>query len=326
PIPESALQTFCASPGRPSGRSRAGFLECSIPRPATFREAACARPAAPGSPAIQSTWRAPAGTIPSAAAGQAHTHPCGPSSPSSPTMPPSHAASPAERFEILLASARHAAIVITALPQAQSDSPERQVLSRNKQRLPARSRPSPPSRSCPAHPQRKRSSVPKRRRFRHSVPRLSSISDAWGRLNVVTPFHHLPGDSHLHRSLGARPITASSKWRPISSKLMTCWLYFKYGSLKCRRCADAIYASQTCSKRLRPILQAQRAHLFLKLKTGMWKRTRHRPKARITTAVRQELKSKRLAHHSIQIPPTITALAVLCIGVRPRMRWRSCHV
>src|SRR5262249_57593244 len=36
-------------------------------------------------------------------------------------------ASPAERFEILLASARHAAIVITAPPQAQSDSPERQV-------------------------------------------------------------------------------------------------------------------------------------------------------------------------------------------------------
>src|SRR5262249_58731881 len=51
--------------------------------------------------------------------------------------------------------------------------------------------------------------VPKRRRFRHSIPRLSSISDAWGRLNVVTPFHHLSGGSHLHRSLGAGPITAS---------------------------------------------------------------------------------------------------------------------
>src|SRR5207237_9328962 len=35
--------------------------------------------------------------------------------------------------------------------------------------------------------------------------------DAWGRLNVVTPFHHLSGDSHLHPSLGAGgPITASS--------------------------------------------------------------------------------------------------------------------
>jgi hypothetical protein len=42
--------------------------------------------------------------------------------------------------------------------------------------------------------------------------------------------------------------------------------------------------------------------MFLKLKTGMWKSTRQRLKARITTAVRQVLKSKRLAHHSIQIP------------------------
>src|SRR5262249_26607469 len=46
PIPESALQTFCGLPGRPSGRNRAGCPECSIPHPATFREAACARPAA----------------------------------------------------------------------------------------------------------------------------------------------------------------------------------------------------------------------------------------------------------------------------------------
>src|SRR5215510_6292262 len=53
-----------------------------------------------------------------------------------------------------------------------------------------------------------------RRRFRHSAPRLSSISDAWGRLNIVTPFHHLSGDSHLHRSLGAGPITASSQAIP----------------------------------------------------------------------------------------------------------------
>src|SRR5438046_5489937 len=110
-------------------------------------------------------------------------------------MPPSHAASPAERLQTPLASARHAAIVITAPPQTQSGSLESQVPRRNKQGLPARSRPSPPSRSCPAHPQRKRWRVPKRRRFRHSVPRLSSISDAWGRLNVVTPFHHLSGDS-----------------------------------------------------------------------------------------------------------------------------------
>src|SRR5215813_5896841 len=79
-------------------------------------------------------------------------------------------------------------------------------------------------------------------------------------------------------------------------------LYFKHGSVNCRRCANAVYARQVCSREKRPHLQAQRMHMFLKLKTGMWKSTRQRLKARITTAVRQDLKSRRLAHHSIQIP------------------------
>jgi hypothetical protein len=79
-------------------------------------------------------------------------------------------------------------------------------------------------------------------------------------------------------------------------------LYFCHFNLVCRRCANAVYASQVCSREKRPCLQAQRMHMFLKLKTGMWKSTRQRLKARITTAARQELNSKRLAHHSIQIP------------------------
>ena len=49
----------------------------------------------------------------------------------------------------------------------------------------------------------------KARSYGHFSPNRF-ISDAWGRLNVWTPFHHLSGDSHLHRSLGAGPITASS--------------------------------------------------------------------------------------------------------------------
>src|SRR6266542_3103326 len=30
--------------------------------------------------------------------------------------------------------------------------------------------------------------------------------DAWGRLNVVTPFHHLSGDSHINSSLRPGPL------------------------------------------------------------------------------------------------------------------------
>src|SRR5262249_27514708 len=82
-------------------------------------------------------------------------------------------------------------------PQVLSASQQNQAPQRKQPELRARSRSSPPSQSYPARPQRKRSTVPMTRRFLHSVPWLSSSPDAWGRLNVVTPFHHLSGDSHL---------------------------------------------------------------------------------------------------------------------------------
>jgi hypothetical protein len=40
-------------------------------------------------------------------------------------------------------------------------------------------------------------------------------------------------------------------------------LYFQYGSLKCRKCANAVHASQVLGKRTRPILQAIRLHKVL---------------------------------------------------------------
>jgi hypothetical protein len=79
-------------------------------------------------------------------------------------------------------------------------------------------------------------------------------------------------------------------------------VYFKGGHLACRRCCGATYASRQCDKRLRPILQAKRLQNFLQLKTYMSQRNRQRIKARIASAPQQELKSKRLAHHSIQLP------------------------
>ncbi|TFW50812.1 hypothetical protein CT676_43620, partial [Bradyrhizobium sp. MOS001] len=70
-------------------------------------------------------------------------------------------------------------------------------------------RPSPPSGSYPGNPQRIRSTVPTTRQFRHNSPRLSSVSRCLGPTQVVTPFHHLSGDSHHHAPLhGAGPITA----------------------------------------------------------------------------------------------------------------------
>lgn len=49
-------------------------------------------------------------------------------------------------------------------------------------------------------------------------PKIIRSYPAWGRLNVVTRFHHLSGDSHINRSLRAGPITASSQSRKLNLK------------------------------------------------------------------------------------------------------------
>jgi hypothetical protein len=92
-------------------------------------------------------------------------------------------------------------------------------------------------------------------------------------------------------------------------------LYFKGGSLNCRRCANAVYSSQVCDKYSRPILRSQRMQALLKLKSYMSKRNRQRIRARITAAPSQELKSKRLSHHSIQLPQSN-------YSTRGAMHWR----
>jgi hypothetical protein len=92
-------------------------------------------------------------------------------------------------------------------------------------------------------------------------------------------------------------------------------LYFNYGSLKCRRCINAVYASQCCDKHSRPILQALRLQTFLKLKTYIRQSNRLRLKARIPKAPSNRLDSKRLSHHTIQLPHSN-------YGTRGAMHWR----
>jgi hypothetical protein len=92
-------------------------------------------------------------------------------------------------------------------------------------------------------------------------------------------------------------------------------LYFRHGNLSCRRCINATYASRTCSKRLRPILQAKRVQAFLEFKTYMSQRNRQRIKARISTAPQQDFNSKRLSHYAIQHPQHN-------YGTQGAMHWR----
>src|SRR5262249_294594 len=135
PIPKSALQTFCGSPGRPSGRNRAASPECSIhiQQPSEKllardqQRSDLLRANRFGVHLLEPSHPHQLCTPPPAPRAQPHTPPRGPSPRSSPTTPPPHAASPAERFQTPLASPGHAAIVITAPPQTQSDSLESQV-------------------------------------------------------------------------------------------------------------------------------------------------------------------------------------------------------
>jgi hypothetical protein len=80
-------------------------------------------------------------------------------------------------------------------------------------------------------------------------------------------------------------------------------LYFRSLNLACHHCCNATYASRQCSRKQRPILQANRLKAFLEFKsgTGMSQRNRHRIKARIK-APTQELTSKRFSHHKVQLP------------------------
>jgi hypothetical protein len=105
-----------------------------------------------------------------------------------------------------------------------------------------------------------------------------------------------------------RPLFVCNCGRPVRR------MYFNHGSLRCRRCANATYASRILDKRTRSILQAQRIKAFLQLKSGMSKRNRQRLKDRIATAPKQELKSKRLAHHSIPLPQSNYRTGAQCTG------------
>jgi hypothetical protein len=98
------------------------------------------------------------------------------------------------------------------------------------------------------------------------------------------------------RNIGRRPLFICRCGYSVTK------LYFQYGSLKCRRCAKAVYASQICSGRAtRSQLQAIRLQTFLNQKFALSHRNRRRLKARIT-APNQHLTSKRLNHPKILLP------------------------
>src|SRR5262245_11977358 len=68
--------------------------------------------------------------------------------------------------------------------------------------------------------------------------------DAWGRLNVVTPFHHLSEDSHINSSLREGPLRHLVRLRP----LPTPWLRSPPSavSTNCRSASTATLSARCC--------------------------------------------------------------------------------
>jgi hypothetical protein len=75
---------------------------------------------------------------------------------------------------------------------------------------------------------------------------------------------------HIRTGFGIRHAFICTCQRPVIK------LYYLHRRLACRRCHDATYASRTCSKRQRPILQISRIESFLNNKLGLYRRTRER--------------------------------------------------
>jgi hypothetical protein len=75
---------------------------------------------------------------------------------------------------------------------------------------------------------------------------------------------------HIRTGFGVRHAFICTCQRPVIK------LYYLHRKLACRRCHDATYASRTCSKRQRAVLQVSRIQSFLDNKLGLYRRTRER--------------------------------------------------
>jgi hypothetical protein len=91
-----------------------------------------------------------------------------------------------------------------------------------------------------------------------------------------------------------RPTFVCQCSRPVIS------LYFRRSNLACRRCTNAIYASQVCNKRSRPALQTHRIKQFLTFKLGLTRKAKQRLQARCTTNT--QLNSTRITDGAL-LPP-----------------------
>jgi len=112
---------------------------------------------------------------------------------------------------------------------------------------------------------------------------------------------------------GVRPAFLCDQCRRPTFKL-----YFHCANLSCRRCiiGGAIYASQTCNKHSRPILQATRLQYFINHKRYLRKTTQSALKARLASLGSTSSRlPKRVSSYRVQLPITNYNVAPLTLPV-----------
>jgi hypothetical protein len=98
---------------------------------------------------------------------------------------------------------------------------------------------------------------------------------------------------HIKTGFGIRHAFICACQRPVIK------LYYRHRNLGCRRCHNAIMASQTLGQRSRPILQAARIQSFLDNKPRLFHRTQERLKKKLGEKVMMAQGSLGIKHREL---------------------------
>jgi hypothetical protein len=116
-------------------------------------------------------------------------------------------------------------------------------------------------------------------------PLLSNMKIAWNMVSFQHRSLHrkVPGDI---QTFGIKQIRTGLGGYFRHSFICQCGrptlrLYIQHQRLACRRCHNAIYASQSCNKRTRAALQVSRLTSFIDNKPRLFRRTRERLRKRL---------------------------------------------
>jgi len=139
--------------------------------------------------------------------------------------------------------------------------------------------------------------------FRYPFLKTLTVSHAFIEANHHSGYNQRIGLKWIRTGFGGA-------WKPRPLLICRCGratrkVYLRHGSLGCRRCHDATYASRTVHSLTRPALQVKRLHTFLELKTHMKRTERQRLEARcraLQAKTKPTYKLSKRLDHKVTLP------------------------